>query len=211
MTDFSNHSHALDGQSSENGKTGSIVIRVIVAIVLLVIGGAVALVGEHLLGGGAPANEVRVVPFQDWQMVCQPNGQNNGTACVVRSNVLQQDTGATLLTLSMTDPTPGKPLNVTVPIGVLLPPGMGFSVGNAAVKVLPYETCSNAGCFALVNADADTLTALRGNAGGHVVVALPGNGSPVSIPYSLKGFGDAYAALQHEHDRQNSIFGFLSR
>ncbi len=82
----------------------------------------------------------------------------------------------------MLDPAPNSPLSVTVPHGVALDAGMGFSVGTDPMRVRPFETCNNTGCIALVTVDADTLRSLSTNMGGQVVVAVAGNTSARDDP-----------------------------
>jgi invasion protein IalB len=178
------------------------------AVLLLVAGGVITLLGQRLLGGGA-ANEMRVSTFTDWRLVC-PALTPATPNCALTTDVMR-DTGGILLTLSMTDPTPGSTLSLTVPHGVMLEPGLAFTVGNEPVRVRPYETCTNVGCIALVTVDADTLKALRSNMSGQVNVAAPNNPMPLSIPFSLKGFAEGYGALEREHARRTGFFKFLSR
>jgi invasion protein IalB len=101
-------------------------------------------------------------------------------------------------------------MSVTVPHGVMLEAGLGFSIANEPMRVRPYEACNANGCFAFVTLDADTMKSLASNMGGQVVV-VPGNGSPVTIPFSLKGFAEGYAELQRDKARRDSFFSFLSR
>ena len=178
------------------------------AILLLVAGGVITLAGQKLLGG-AGANEMRISTFQDWRLVC-PALTPATPNCALTSDVTR-DTGGILLTLSMTDPTPGSPLSLTVPHGVMLEPGLAFTVGNEPVRVRPYETCTNVGCIALITVDADTLKALRTNMGGQVSVAAPNTPQPTAIPFSLKGFAEGYGALERERARRTGFFSFLAR
>src|SRR5262249_51853394 len=158
-----------------------------IVVLLLIAGGVIALLGERLLGGGGGgANEVRVTPYQDWRIICPPAGQA-GAVCTLNSDVLR-DTGGPLMSLVLRDPAVGSNLSITVPHGVQLDAGLGFSAGDTGLTVRPYETCTAAGCFAFVPMNADTLKSLEANMTGQVVVALPGNTSPVSIPFSLRGF-----------------------
>lgn len=179
------------------------------AILLLVAGGVITLLGQRLLGGGAAVNEMRITTFQDWRLLC-PTLTPTTPNCALTSDVMS-NTGGVLLTLSMTDPTPGSSLSLTVPHGVMLEPGLAFTLGNEPVRVRPYETCTNVGCIALVTVDADTLKALRSNMGGQVSVAAPNTPQPTAIPFSLKGFADGYGALQREHARRSGFFSFLAR
>lgn len=177
------------------------------AVLLLVAGGLITVVGQRLLGGGS-ANEVRITTFQDWRVIC-PALTPASPNCALTSNVMR-DTGGVLLTLSITNPAPGSTLSLTVPHGVLLDPGIAITIGNEPMRLRPYETCTNVGCIALVTVDADTLKALQSNMGGQVSVAAPNNAQPVNIPFSLKGFADGYATLVRETARRTGFFRFLS-
>jgi len=75
---------------------------------------------------------------------------------------------------------------------------------------LPYETCLPQGCLVLVGLDSETLKAMQSATNGQVVV-VPGNGSPVTIPFSLKGFAQGFAALQDAKDRRTSMWNFFGR
>ena len=178
------------------------------AILLLAAGGIITLVGQKLLGG-APANEIRITTYQDWRVIC-PAVTPNSPNCTLSSEI-SRGPGGILLTLSMSDPTPGTTMSLVVPHGVLLEPGLAVTIGNEPMRVRPYETCTNAGCIALMTVDADTLKALQSNMAGQVTVAAPNNPQPVNIPFSLKGFSDGYASLVREHARRTGFFSFLAR
>jgi invasion protein IalB len=183
--------------------------RVALIVLILLVGGVAALIGERLLGSPPPPNETRVTTFTDWRVICPPFNPAQPN-CALTLDVLR-DTGGVLLTVSMLDPAPNSPLSVTVPHGVALDAGMGFSVGTDPMRVRPFETCNNTGCIALVTADADTLKSLSTSMGGQVVVAVAGNTSPVTIPFSLNGFAAGYEELQRAKARRTSFFGFLNR
>ena len=184
-------------------------LRFAVAVLLLLVGGLVALVGERLIGTTVPPNETRVTTFTDWRVICPPLNPAQPN-CALTLDVFR-DTGGVLLTVSMLDPAPNSPLSITVPHGVALDAGLGFSVGSDPMRVRPFETCNNTGCIALVTVDVDTLKSLSTNMNGQVVVAVAGNTSPVTIPFSLNGFAEGYAELQRAKARRTpSLLGFLN-
>ena len=185
-------------------------LRGALVVLLLLVGGVLALIGERLLGaGGAAPNETRVTTFTDWRVICPPYNPQQPN-CALTLDVLRE-TGGVLLTVSMLDPAPNSSLSLTVPHGVALDAGVGFTVGTDPMRVRPFETCNNTGCIALVTVDADTLKSLSTNMGGQVVVAVAGNTSPVTIPFSLNGFADGYAELQRAKASRTGFFSFLSR
>ncbi len=209
MSEISNPRSRVSGRRLAGANWGRIAKRTGIGVVLLAAGGVMALAGERLFGGGIAPNEVRVTTFQDWRVICPPLTEATPN-CALTADVLR-DTGGILLTISMTDPAPGSSLSLTVPHGVLLEPGLGFTIGSEPVRVRPYETCTNTGCIALVTVDADTLKSLSANMGGQIAVAAPNSQQPVNIPFSLKGFAEGYGELQRAKARRTGLFGFLNR
>lgn len=185
-------------------------LRAALVVLILLVGGVLALIGERLLGGGsAPPNETRITTFTDWRVICPPYNPTQPN-CALTLDVLRE-TGGILLTVSMLDPAPNSSLSLTVPHGVALDAGLGFTVGTDPMRVRPFETCNNTGCIALVTVDADTLRSLSTNMGGQVTVAVAGNTQPVTIPFSLNGFAAGYEELQRAKARRTSSLGFLGR
>lgn len=209
MTEASNQRVTVNTRALGGANWGKIALRTGIAVLLLVAGGVITLLGERAMGGGPAANEVRITTFQDWRVICPPVTPTTPN-CALTSDVMR-DTGGVLLTLSLVDPAAGSQLSLTLPHGVLLDPGLGFTIGNEPTRVRPYETCTNQGCIAIVTMDADTLKSFSSNMEGRVAVAAPNNPQPVVIPFSLKGFADGYGALQRAKARRSGLFSFLSR
>lgn len=195
----------VPGETSKAMGIMGIAIRALIAVGLLLAGGVIALVGERLMSSSAPGNEVRVTPFEDWRVVCST--QQGG--CTLNHDVLR-DTGGTLISIVLDNPAAGSTMSITVPHGVLLEAGLGFSIASEPMRVRPFEACNAAGCFAFVTTDADTLKSLQGNMEGQIVLA-PGNGTPVTLPFSLKGFAAGYAELLRQRSQSGSFFSFLGR
>ncbi len=177
-------------------------LTIAVAVLIFISGGATAILGQRLVFGVGVGDELRVIAFEDWRVVCPP--RSDEVDCELSSNVVPGQ-----VTLVLDDPTLGSRLRVYVPHGVFLDSGLGFSIGDQPLRVYQFETCLQNGCFALVTIDTVTLELLRTNMNGEVVV-VPAAGSPVTVPYSLNGFGEGYDALVQERARRNSIWGFLA-
>ena len=184
-------------------------LRAALVVLILLVGGVLALIGERMLGSPSPPNETRITTFTDWRVICPPYNPTQPN-CALTLDVLRE-TGGVLLTVSMLDPAPNSSLSLTVPHGVALDAGLGFTVGTDPMRVRPFETCNNTGCIALVTVDADTLRSLSTNMGGQVTVAVAGNTQPVTIPFSLNGFAAGYEDLQRAKARRTSVLGFLNR
>ncbi len=183
-----------------------ILIQAGLAVILLVGGGVIALIGERFLGAGG--NETRIMTFQDWRVGCPPRSQAQAR-CVLAQDVVR-DQGGAVVSMALDNAAVGSNLTVTVPHGVLLGPGLGFAPGNEPIRARPYETCNPGGCMAFVKVDAPMLKSLRESVTGQVVV-VPNNGSPATIPFSLKGFSEGYDQLVREQARRESGLAFLLR
>jgi invasion protein IalB len=174
----------------------------VLAVLIFFAGGATAILGQRMMLGGGGGDELRIIAFEDWRVVCPPRGDEIN--CELSSNVVPGQ-----VSLVLNDSTLGSRLRVYVPHGVFLDSGLGFSIGDQPLQIYQFETCLPAGCFAFVTIDTATLDQLRNNENGSVVV-VPAAGSPVSVPYSLNGFSEGYDALVQEEARRNSMWGFLA-
>ena len=176
-------------------------LRFLVPVLIFLAGAATTLIAQRvLLGGGG--DELRMIAFNDWRVVCPPLSETERN-CSLSSEVVPGQ-----VSLTLEDPTLGSRMRVVVPHGVFLDPGLGFSVGDQPLQIYQYETCLQAGCFAHVPLDNAMLENMRSNMNGQVVV-VPAAGSPVTVPYSLNGFGEGYEALVDEQARRNSMWSFL--
>jgi invasion protein IalB len=190
-------------ETSRSANTTRTIFAIVIPVLIFIAGGATALIGERFLSGNGP-EELRVIGFGDWRVVCPPKTDDTPNCSLTLEVVRDQ------VSLTLDNATLGSRLRVAVPHGVFLEPGLGFSVGDQPLVIHPFETCMPVGCFADVPLDTAMLELLRTNMNGAIVV-VPASGSPVTIPYSLNGFADGYAALEDEQGRRNSIWSFLSR
>ena len=194
--------NTLEGTSSPRSRSGAAVaLKYLLPVLIFFAGAATTLLVQRVaLGNGA--DELRVITFDDWRVVCPPLSEAERN-CTLTSEVVPGQ-----VQLALEDPTLGSRLRVIVPHGVFLDPGLGFSVGDQPLQIYQYETCMPVGCFAHIPLDTEMLTNLRGNMNGDVVV-VPAAGSPVTVPYSLNGFGAGFDALVQERARRNSMWNFL--
>ncbi|KZC97660.1 invasion associated locus B family protein [Oceanibaculum pacificum] len=84
---------------------------------------------------------------------------------------------------------------ILMPLGVLLPPGLGIQVDKAEPRGLPFRHCEPGGCLAPWNMSDSDVAALKGGT-QLTVIATDQAGKQVGLPVSLKGFTAAYAKLK---------------
>jgi invasion protein IalB len=84
---------------------------------------------------------------------------------------------------------------LTIPLGINLPPGVGFQIDDAQANTLPIETCVADGCHIVMTIDQGGRDSLVKSKLIKVSYQLV-NGQKVTLPIELNGFGDALAQLQ---------------
>ena len=124
----------------------------------------------------------------DWRLVCDQ-------ACVLAQGLANPDKPGVVYALQVSKIESGKQtlLQLNFPLGVYLPPGLGFSVANIK-RELPMTVCLPVGCRAILGLDSELLTALKSADKAFVRFYLSEK-NPVEIAFSLKGFGEGYNKL----------------
>ena len=85
-------------------------------------------------------------------------------------------------------------LIATVPVGVLLPPGLRLSVDGAPAIALPFERCDGQGCFAVAVLDKAALEKFQKGERLIVQYTVSEKVAP-AIPIKLEGLADALKSL----------------
>jgi len=88
-------------------------------------------------------------------------------------------------------------LIVQVPVNVFLKAGVSLSAGEPQPFILPFQTCVPAGCFARMQLETIKNALLFGGNESRVTFKDAGQ-NEVALPFSLKGFSNALAALEQQ-------------
>ena len=151
------------------------------------------------LRGSARAAEEGTVKGQhgDWQVVCKdPPPGAKGEVCALVQSVTAEDRNNVGLTVYFQKFSNGtRVLRVFAPVGVLLPPGLGLKIDDKDVGHAPFLRCQNFACYAQVTVE-DTLVEKLKTGKTAIFIIFQTEEAGIGIPISLKGFGEALAALQ---------------
>ena len=183
------------------GNTPPALKRAGILLVVLVVGGAGGWIGRGLLAGPADIPTMNI--YQDWRLFC-PDSKAKDATCEMSQDIINEKVNARVARLVIIrDKDKSLVLAVTVPLQVLLEPGLGLKIGDDKVRVYQYKTCTEEGCLSVipVNGELDTVLAKATQAA--VAVAQP-NGQAVELPFSMKGYADAHNAfLNYEAKRKS--------
>jgi len=148
---------------------------------------------------GQPTNP----SYGDWGKTCEKggkglDGKEMGEVCYIFQNISNKEDGKMVMQVRVgMAPEKKQPvLIVTLPLGVLIPPGAALIVEGAAEPMkLPFLACAPEGCTTVGQVIKDDfLEVMKKGEKAAVRVALI-NRKLLTLPVSLKGFTRAYAAL----------------
>jgi invasion protein IalB len=181
-----------------NKMTERLVIGAAALVVGLLLGWAI-----HGIAGYSTTTELGTT-VQDWRLVC-PAASVKDADCEMIQDILDSKSHTTIMRVAISKDA-GKPvMGVTLPLGVLLPPGVALQWGTQPIKQFPYRTCNTTGCIAEWPIDDKLQASLdAGVDGGVLFMGL--DQKAVKVPLSLKGFRDAQSAYRSNERKRSSWF-----
>lgn len=133
----------------------------------------------------------------DWEIRCDTPPGATSEQCALMQFVTAEDrdnVGLNVIVLRTADRS-AHILRILVPLGVLLPHGLGLSVDGTDVGRSNFVRCLPQGCIAEVIMNEDLIKLLSGGQfATFIVFQTPEEG--IGIPIPLNGFKDGFAALQ---------------
>ena len=132
-----------------------------------------------------------------WQVSCRKPPGAKEEKCALVQSVTAEDRPNVGLTVVFYKAIgeDKKLLRVVVPLGVLLPTGLGLKIDGQDIGNAPFLKCSRKGCIAEVVLQDEVIKKLMsGGTAMFIIFDTPEAG--IGIPISLQGFGDALANLK---------------
>jgi invasion protein IalB len=150
-----------------------------------------------------PVNSQTIATFEDWRIACPP-ASTKDQSCRMIEQVMDTRTGQSVVQLALGTEKGKNVMDVSVPLGVLLPAGIGLAFDDQKdPKIFQFRTCTTAGCIGHLEVDDKTRAAFGTAKGGKILVAGM-DGKAVAIPISLKGYKDAERAFRSAEARRTS-------
>ena len=132
-----------------------------------------------------------------WQVSCRTPPGAKEEKCALVQSVTAEDRPNVGLTVVFYKAIgeDKKLLRVVVPLGVLLPTGLGLKIDGQDVGNAPFLKCGKRGCVAEVVLQDEVINKMKaGGTAMFIIFDTPEAG--IGIPVSLQGFGDALAGLK---------------
>ena len=132
-----------------------------------------------------------------WQVSCRTPPGAKEEKCALVQSVTAEDRPNVGLTVVFYKAIgeDKKLLRVVVPLGVLLPTGLGLKIDGQDIGNAPFLKCSKRGCIAEVVLQDEVIKKMMGG-GTAMFIIFDTPEAGIGIPVSLQGFGDALANLK---------------
>ena len=132
-----------------------------------------------------------------WQVSCRTPPGAKEEKCALVQSVTAEDRPNVGLTVVFYKAIgeDKRLLRVVVPLGVLLPTGLGLKIDGQDIGNAPFLKCSKRGCIAEVVLQDDIIKKMMGG-GTAMFIIFDTPEAGIGIPVSLQGFGDAMANLK---------------
>jgi invasion protein IalB len=177
------------------------VTRTAIVVAIFLVGGIAGWIGHGKFAG--PPDALTMTAYQDWRLLC-PASTDKNNSCELSQDVISEKARARVARLVLLkDKDKSTVLAVTVPLEVLLQPGIGIKFGSDQPRVYQYRTCTQEGCVTIIPVDDQMEQALAKTSDAGIIVAAQ-NGKAVELPFSMKGYVDArHAFLNNEAKRKS--------
>jgi len=143
-----------------------------------------------------PSSVVREI-HGHWKVSCRTPPGAKEEKCALLQRVTAEDrpdVGLTVL-LFRAIAEDKKLLRVAVPLGVLLPQGLGLKIDGQDVGNAPFLKCGRRGCIAEVVLEDEVIAKMKkGKTAIFIIFITPEAG--IGIPVTLQGFSEALASLK---------------
>ena len=181
--------------------------RLVIGVVALLVGLLAGWMVRGVLTYNTGAETATV--FDDWRVVC-PAAKTTDASCAMASSIIDPGSKTTIASISITkDNKQQSVIGFTLPLDVALEPGIALQVGKDPMLQYKYRTCNPDGCIVVGSIDEkliSSLTAAGPNDVKLLAVGASGDGKPVALPVSTKGFSVARHAYLGSEERRHSWF-----
>ena len=160
----------------------------------------IALAAFAAAGPAVAADETK--RFEDWELQCKDRVPDGAPKCIITQNVVAEDSKLGVLSAAVYF----RPGVATPSLGFNLAPqavkdaGMVLQIDTKPALELPIQSCNPNNCIVRAALRDQVLSMLRSGNRGIVGFKIPPD-QRVAAQLSLKGFGNAYKALEQRKGR----------
>jgi invasion protein IalB len=135
--------------------------------------------------------------FKDWRVRCERPAEAEKATCYIFQDLWLRKIKQRLLHIAVAyhEGSEKATIILTLPLGILLPPGVEIQVDKTEPFRLAVEQCIEQGCQAITQLDAERLAAFKNGMKARVTFQ-DGKRRAITVPVSLRGFTAALNSLK---------------
>ena len=167
-------------------------------LALLALGSGAALAQAQAPAPAAPPAPPEVKQIGDWQVRCFP--VQSPSPCDMFQQQGDERTKQRILALSIAfDPLANMHLiQIVVPLGISVGPGVVIHTNTYTSKVMPYRRCDRAGCYVERPLDNDVIQQLTRAGDSAMVKIVADDGKKYDLKVPLNGFSAAHDSMSEQ-------------
>ena len=145
--------------------------------------------------GAAPKGPPEIKQIGDWSVRCFP--MKSASPCDMFQQQDSKDSKQRILTLSIAyiPHLDRHAIQISVPLGVAVQPGVILHTDSFTSKAMPYRRCDRAGCYVEMLIDNSTIDQLSHGGDSAMVKITADDGKKYDLKFSLKGFSAAHDSM----------------
>jgi len=152
-------------------------------------------IGTAMAEDAKPA-ETKPADANPWVVNCSSGSSGTDLQCQVSQNLTEAKTGQRVLTVTVRQQTgTGFAMLLALPHGLFLPSGASYQIDGGKKLTVAIQTSDQNGAYAAVPLAPELVKAMRIGATLNIGMETVTR-KPVTIPVSLKGFGNAIDKLE---------------
>lgn len=147
-----------------------------------------------------------VTTYGSWRVAC-PAAKQTNVNCEIIQDVLDNQSHEEIVRIAVGKQPDGKPaLDLVMPLGVALEPGVGLVMGTNSMIAAKFRTCTQQGCIADIPLDQNLQKEFDQGKDGKVVFEGSNDNKPIAIPISLTGYAAAQRAYHRDEAKRGSWY-----
>jgi invasion protein IalB len=145
--------------------------------------------------GAAPQGQPDVKQVGDWAVRCFPI--QSASPCDMFQQQDAKDSKQRVLALSIAyiPHLNRHAIQISVPLGVAVQPGVVIHDGSFSSTVMPYRRCDRAGCYVEMLLDNSVIDQLSHGGDSAMIKVTADDGKQYDLKFSLKGFSAAHDSM----------------
>jgi invasion protein IalB len=142
--------------------------------------------------GSAPSGQPEVKTIGDWAVRCYPMQSASPCDMFQQQNDAKSQQRILALSIAYIPHLDRHAIQISVPLGVAVAPGVVIHTGTFSSPAMPYRRCDRGGCYVEMLIDNATVDQLSHGGDSAMVKITADDGKNYDLKVSLNGFAAAH-------------------